>query len=180
MKKTEKPNHEILAIVKELESQVLGGKIVVANSQRGYPEFYYRSDELEHDVCLTRTSAMVSELAPLVLYLRGLVTTLVIPSSLKNRKHTCIPVPKRISQSSSRALVRAGVKIIITTHSDWLLQEIGNLILEGLIENETDEPASWLLPEEVGIWHFQKDVPVTEIPFHSRAGISPEDYEDVA
>jgi len=77
-------------------------------------------------------------------------------------------------------LVRAGVRVIITTHSDWLLQEIGNLVLEGLLEDETDEPASWLLPEEIGVWHFQKDQPVKEIPFKPREGISPEDYEDVA
>ena len=77
-------------------------------------------------------------------------------------------------------LVRAGVRVIITTHSDWLLQEISNLTLEGLLAEETDEPASWLLPDEVGVWHFQKDEPVKEIPFHSRKGISPEDYEDVA
>ena len=77
-------------------------------------------------------------------------------------------------------LVRAGVRVIITTHSDWMLQEIGNLALEGLLEEETDEPASWLLPDEIGVWHFQKDKPVEEIPFHPREGISPEDYEDVA
>ena len=77
-------------------------------------------------------------------------------------------------------LVRAGVRVIITTHSDWLLQEISNLTLEGLLEDETDQPPSWLLPEEVGVWHFQKDEPVKEIPFHPRKGISPEDYEDVA
>ena len=77
-------------------------------------------------------------------------------------------------------LVRAGVRVIVTTHSDWLLQEIGNLVLEGLLEDETDQPASWLLPEEVGVWHFQKDQPVKEIPFKSREGLSPEDYEDVA
>ncbi len=52
--------------------------------------------------------------------------------------------------------------------------------MKGLIDEEADEQPSWLLPEEVGIWHFQKDVPVTEIPFHSRKGFSPEDYHDVA
>ena len=77
-------------------------------------------------------------------------------------------------------LVRAGVRVIVTTHSDWLLQEISNLTLEGLLAEETGEPASWLLPEEVGVWHFQKDEPVKEIPFQPRKGISPEDYEDVA
>jgi hypothetical protein len=75
-------------------------------------------------------------------------------------------------------LVRAGVKVIVTTHSDWLLEEIGNLTLEGLIEDKNH--ANWLLPEEVGAWHFQKDRPVKEIAFHPRRGFSPKDYQDVA
>ena len=28
-------------------------------------------------------------------------------------------------------LVRAGVRVVLTTHSDWLLKEISNLIREG-------------------------------------------------
>ena len=174
-----KPNPEILTIIDALESQMLNGKIVVTNSQSGYPELCYRSDETGVQVSLARTSSMVSELAPLVLYLRGLVQpgdTLVIEEP---EAHLHPGAQADIAVILAR-LVRAGVKVIITTHSDWLLQEIGNLILEGLIENETDEPASWLLPEEVGVWHFQKDTPVKEISFKSRKGISPEDYEDVA
>lgn len=77
-------------------------------------------------------------------------------------------------------LVREGVRVIITTHSDWLLEEIGNLTLEGLIGEQTNGPESWLLPEEVGAWHFQKDGPVKEIAFHPRRGFSPKGYQDVA
>ena len=54
------------------------------------------------------------------------------------------------------------------------------MILEGLLEDETDQPPSWLLPEEVGAWHFQIDKPVKEIAFHPRRGFSPKDYQDVA
>ena len=49
-----------------------------------------------------------------------------------------------------------------------------------IIEDETEESDSWLLPEEVGAWHFQKDEPVKEIAFHPRKGFSPKDYQDVA
>ena len=172
-------NDEMKCLAETLESEVLAGRILVKLSPSGYPGFYYRPQGIEEDIRLSQTSSMVSELAPLVLYLRGLVhpgDTLIIEEP---EAHLHPGAQADIAVILAR-LVRAGVRVIITTHSDWLLQEIGNLVLEGLLEDETDQPPSWLLPEEVGVWHFQKDEPVKEIPFKSRQGLSPEDYEDVA
>ena len=170
---------EIQRIADALESEVLTGKIIVTTSHGGYPTYNYCPDGSKQEVSLTKTAAMVSELAPLVLFLRGLVRpsdTLIIEEP---EAHLHPGAQADMAVVLAR-LVRVGVRVIITTHSDWLLQEIGNLVLEGLLEDETDEPPSWLLPEEVGVWHFQKAEPVKEIPFKSRAGISPKDYEDVA
>jgi hypothetical protein len=79
--------------------------------------------------------------------------------------------------------VRVGVRVIITTHSDWLLEQIGNLIREGEVmklgKNNT-EPTTWLTKEEVGAWLFRTDEPVKEIPFEHIAGIEPEEYGKVA
>ena len=173
------PKDNMAHIAETLENEVLSGQIRVQPSGSGYPDFRYIPHVTNEEFRLSQSSSMVSELAPLVLYLRGLVQpgdTLIIEEP---EAHLHPGAQADMAVILAR-LARAGVKVIITTHSDWLLQEIGNLILEGLIENETEESGSWLLPEEVGIWNFQKDVPVAEIPFHSRAGISPEDYEDVA
>ena len=166
-------------LAETLETEVLAGEIRLKPSSSGYPDFHYRPQGIEEDIRLSQTSSMVSELAPLVLYLRSLVQpgdTLIIEEP---EAHLHPGAQADMAVILAR-LVRAGVRVIVTTHSDWLLQEISNLTLEGLLAEETDEPASWLLPEEVGVWHFQKDEPVKEIPFHSRKGISPEDYEDVA
>lgn len=174
-----KPNHILTEIVDELESHILGGKINIISSQTGYSEIKFQPRESEQSISTTSTSAMVSELAPLVLYLRGYVQpgdTLIMEEP---EAHLHPGAQADMAVILAR-LVRAGVRVIVTTHSDWLLQEIGNLILEGLIEDKTDEPASWLLPEEVGAWHFQKDKPVKEIAFHPRKGFSPKDYNDVA
>ena len=174
-----KPNPIVTEIVDALESHILGGKIDIDSSQNGYPEIKFQPKEIGQSISATGTSSMVSELAPLVLYLRGYVQpgdTLIIEEP---EAHLHPGAQADMAVILAR-LVRAGVKVIITTHSDWLLEEIGNLILEGLIEDKTDEPASWLLPEEVGAWHFQKEKPVKEIEFHSRKGFSPKDYQDVA
>ena len=172
-------NDAIFAIADALEAEVLAGKIVTRPLMSGYPEFFYQPHGMTEEISLSQTSSMVSELAPLVLYLRGLVQpgdTLIIEEP---EAHLHPGAQADMAVILAR-LVRAGVRVIITTHSDWLLQEIGNLILEGLIEDKTDEPASWLMPEEVGAWHFQKDKPVKEIAFHPRKGFSPKDYQDVA
>ena len=166
-------------IAEALETEVLAGEIRLKPSSSGYPDFCYFPQGMEEEMRLNQTSSMVSELAPLVLYLRGLVNpgdTLIIEEP---EAHLHPGAQADIAVILAR-LVRAGVRVIITTHSDWLLEEIGNLTLEGLIEEQTNGPASWLLPEEVGAWHFQKDKPVKEIAFHPRRGFSPKDYQDVA
>ena len=176
---SEKSDEAISTIAAALESDVLAGKIIAKPLLSGYPEFFYQPQETKEEIRLNQTSSMVSELAPLVLFLH---------SSIKPSDTLIIEEPEAHLHPGAQAdmavilarLVRAGVRVIITTHSDWLLEEIGNLILEGLLEEKTDEPASWLLPEEVGAWHFQKDKPVKEIKFHPRRGFSPKDYQDVA
>lgn len=173
------PKDNMAHIAKTLENDVLFGQIRLKPSASGYPDFRYFPQGINEEIRLSQTSSMVSELAPLVLLLR---------SGIKPGDTLIIEEPEAHLHPGAQAdmavilarLVRAGVRVIITTHSDWLLQEIGNLILEGLIEDKTDEPASWLLPEEVGAWHFQKDKPVKEIAFHPRKGFSPKDYQDVA
>ena len=173
------PNDKLFTIAKSLETDVLAGDIITKSSPSGSSEFLYRPRGVEEDILLSQTSSMVSELAPLVLFLR---------SGIKPGDTLIIEEPEAHLHPGAQAdmavvlarLVRAGVRVVVTTHSDWLLQEISNLTLEGLLEEDTGEPASWLLPDEVGVWHFQKDEPVKEIPFKPREGISPEDYEDVA
>ena len=88
-------------------------------------------------------------------------------------------------------LVNAGVRVVATTHSDWLLKAFGNLIREGEFSEKTgsfvDESSSKsrLRPEDVGAWLFRKGESgggstVDEIRFDRIEGIEPSDYEDVA
>ena len=165
-----------------LESDVLSGRILLKSTPSGYPDFYYRPQGVEKDIHLSQASSMVSELAPLVLFLRSLVLpgdTLIIEEP---EAHLHPGAQADMAVILAR-LVRAGVRVIITTHSDWLLQEIGNLIRVGELENAGDEvselPTS-LLEEQVGVWHFQKDGKVEEIPYDRIDGVEPMEYLDVA
>ena len=173
---------EMSGIAKVLEDEVLRGEIEVKRPAAGYPEFRYRPQKSEQTLRMSRSSSIVSELAPLVLFLRGIVQpgdTLIIEEP---EAHLHPAAQTKVALTLVR-LVRAGVRVIITTHSDWLLEQIGNLVREGEVmklgKNKT-EPTTWLTKEEVGAWWFRTDKPVAEIPFDNIEGIEPKDYYDVA
>ncbi len=170
-------------IAEQLESDLLEGKIEVgpATSYTS-PEYLYRPDQAEEPLRLMHSASMVSELAPLVLYLRGIVRTgdLLIIEGPESHLHPCAQT--KMAQTLAR-LVRAGVRVVITTHSNWLLQQIGNLIREGELQKlgkSTSEDADFLKQEEVGVWWFHKNEPVTELPFDLIEGIEPKDHLDIA
>lgn len=166
-------------IADALESDVLGGQILARPSPNGIPDFRYRPDGMHEEIHLSQVSSMVSELAPLVLFLRSGISPGDLLVIEEPEAHLHPEMQAQMAVILAR-LVRTGVEVIVTTHSDWLLEEMGNQILAGMLADETEGAASWLLPQEVGAWRFQKAGPVSEIPFNSQLGIYPEDYADVA
>ena len=191
MYRNERDIHPTLdQIAKELEKDTLAGLVGLGPSPGGYPEFIYRPHGTEDDVSMTRASSMVSELAPLVLFLRGVIgrgDTLIIEEP-EAHLHPAAQTSMAITLGR---LVRAGVRVLITTHSDWLLKQIGNLMREGEINEQTgkavreDHLPSVLHPSEVGTWLFRQSATdsgstIQEIPFDRSEGVEPEEYYDVA
>lgn len=175
----------IKSLAESIESDVLSGQIHVKYSPSGYPEFHFHPRGMKEDMRMTQASSMVSEIAPLVLFLRGVIRpgdTLIIEEP---EAHLHPGAQTEMAATLAR-LVRAGVRVVVTTHSDWLLKEIGNLIREGVLKKKcelrkkTRGPESWLLPDEVGGWHFYKEKPVEPLPFTNLDGIEPPEYEELA
>ena len=173
----------IRRVAEQLEAELLEGKIEVKRpTSEAYPEFMYRPDQAEEALRMSHSSAMVSELAPLVLLLRGIVKRGDLLIIEEPESHLHPGAQTKIAQTLAR-LVRVGVRVLITTHSNYLLQQIGNLIREGELRKQgesTSESADWLKEEEVGAWWFHKNKPVTELPFDLTEGIEPEDHLDIA
>lgn len=179
------PNDEIQHIADVLETDVLAGQIHVKPSPSGYPDFRYLPYGTKEDMRLSQVSSMISELAPLVLFIRGLIRpgdTLIIEEP---EAHLHPGAQTEIAATLGR-LIRAGVRVVVTTHSDWLLKEIGNLIREGVLKEKGElrkkpnGPESWLLPNEVGAWQFHREKPVEPLHFTNLDGIDPPDYEELA
>ena len=170
-------------VAEQLETELLEGKIEVKRpTPEAYSEFLYRPNQAKKALRMSHASAMVSELAPLVLFLRGIVKQGDLLIIEEPESHLHPGAQTKIAQTLAR-LVRAGVRVLITTHSNFLLQKIGNLIREGELQKlgeSTSESADYLKSEEVGAWQFYKNKPVTELPFDLVDGIEPEDHLDIA
>lgn len=176
-------SYEMRRIAKALENEVLQGEIKVTRpAPEGYPEFLYHPKKTTETLRLSQSSSMVSELAPLVLFLRGIVKPGDLLIIEEPESHLHPDAQTAIARTLAR-LVREGVRLVITTHSDWLLQQLGNLIREGEAnkqKNQTPTSDNWLVKEEVGTWWFHRDEPVEEISFDRIEGIEPPDYEGVS
>ena len=168
-----------------IEKTVLGGTVRVHRSTAtDYPSFAYRPDGWKNDLPLMNASSMVSELAPVVLYLRHTVDSgdVLIIEEPESHLHPAMQVE---FTRQLAALVEAGVRVIVTTHSEWLLEEIANIVRRSeLPEGERGRGDVALQSHHVGAWLFQpKKRPrgsvVTEIRFDD-SGLYPAGFDEVA
>ena len=143
-------------VASQLERTVLAGTVRVESSDSNYPEFLYRPQGWSSDLSLMRSSSMVSELAPLVLYLRHVVERgdVLIIEEPESHLHPALQV-EVIGWIAK--IVRAGVRVILTTHSEWVLEGLANIVRTSEIAgatNATGDQDPVLHPREVGVWRF--------------------------
>ena len=153
-------DHPLPEIAAGIEKSILGGSVYIERSDLiGFPQFMYCPDGWKKALRLTNASSMVSEIAPVVLYLRYLVRPgdVLIIEEPESSLHPAMQVE---FTRQLAALVRAGVRVIVTTHSEWVLEELSNLVLaSGLPEarrNGIGGGEFALRPEDVGAWWFQQ------------------------
>ena len=111
-----------------LEERVLAGAVQIEQySDTSYPEIYYEPFTGIGRFPFNRTSSMVSELAPFILFLKHIVGPgdLIILEEPESHLHPGIQ--NQMARAIAR-LVNTGVKVIITTHSDLFLGALNNLM----------------------------------------------------
>ena len=130
-------NKDINKIAQEIEDRILKGKVEF-NSQTKQLMFYPNETNLKLE--LSSTSSMVSELAPIVSYLRYVLTAGVRqrnrgganPSHLimieEPEAHLHPEVQIMLTEIFAK-LVNANVKLIITSHSNYIFNKVNNLIM---------------------------------------------------
>ena len=178
------------SVAKFIEDELIGGKLQANTSTEiAYPVFEYVPSNAKKSLKLDAASSMVSELAPMIVIARFHLEPydlLIIEEPEAHLYPGALPL---IAKCLAK-LVRSNVRVLITTHSDWLLKSLRNLILEGdLIElGLSDQGASkdnYLLRSEVGAWEFSASsefdgTKVKEIKFDEFDGIEPSEIERIS
>ena len=142
---------------------MLRGSVLLEQRDTDYPSFVYRPQDWERDLPLMNSSSMVSEMAPVVLYLRYIVEPgdLLIIEEPESHLHPEMQVAFTRQLAS---VVKSGIRVIITTHSEWVLEELANLVLLSELPKDArrDIPGSdlALTPDEVGAWLFNPNTAV--------------------
>ena len=174
-------------MARRLEKNLLAGAIRLKQSETGYPSFAYRPRAWDTDLPLMRSSSMISELAPVILYLRYLVRPkdVLIIEEPESHLH---PAMQAAFARELAHLVRSGVRVLLTTHSEWMLEALANLVrLSELPENERKGIAGSdvaLSSAEVGAWMFTRSddgagSTVKEIVLDTEAGNFPAGYGEI-
>ena len=175
----------------QLEKRLLGGTVHQERKTKfagAIPSFSYRPHGWKQSLPMIRTSSMVAELAPVVLYLRHVVRKddVLIIEEPESHLHPEMQVEFTRFLAS---VVRSGVRIIMTTHSEWVLEELANLIQASELSESQREAINGndiaLREDEVGAWLFQskkrpKGSVVQEIPLNRESGTFAAGYDQVA
>ena len=176
-----------------LEHEVVHGSVNIENADEvTYPEIAYSpsfGQPVMGSFPLQKTSSMVSELAPVILFLKHLVRPgdLFILEEPESHLH---PASQRQMARGIARLVNAGVKVIITTHSDYFVGQLNNCIKvsrasKAKRRKEKFDADDCLKSEDVGAYHFKFDEElggsvVKELEIYPGYGIDVEDFGEVS
>ena len=164
-----------------LESTVLDGSVRL-EEEAGIARLAFRPHGWKRDLALTNASSMASDIVPVVLYLRYLVDPgdLLIIEEPESSLH---PAKQVLFLRALAGLAGAGVRVLITTHSEWMLEELANVVRRSHLT--TGEPSGAVLrPDQVGAWLFRPGEDgagseVREIEL-DESGIYPTGFHEVA
>ena len=177
-----------LGVEKTIEDRILSGAIRTDRSDANYPSFFFQPHGWKTQLPLMNSSSMVSEIAPIVLYLRQVVSIgdVLIIEEPESHLHPAMQV-ELVRQLA--AVVNSGVRVILTTHSEWVLETLANLVHLSDVEDAKrtaslkEEPA--LNQEEVGVWLFEQQPDrlssrVKELPLDVDLGGFASGYDRIA
>jgi hypothetical protein len=171
------------ATARYLEKQILHGDIELIPQVSSYPEIRFAPAGASH--ALHRTSSMVSELAPVVLFLRHVVGKydLLIVEEPESHLH---PTSQVKFARALGLLLAEQATVLVTTHSDYFLNQLNNLIRLDTLQkrsNNEDSDERSIDPEHVRAYLFAPTNVGSEVRALSVSnddGVSDAEFADVA
>ena len=166
-------------IAVEMESKLVGGAIsVTRGSDKLVSDINYGED-----LTLRAASSAVSELAPLVLYIRHVLSVgnVLILEEPEVHLH---PANQRLLARFLARLVRRGLNIVVTTHSPFMLEQLSHLVQASALSpsaraKNTGSKDTYLCTEDVAAYVFKNGPQgsgISPILTSEREGISQEEF----
>ena len=177
------------------EKKLLNGKVILKKPMKeieAYSKFVYKPQGVKAALEFHCVSSLVTELAPIYSFLTQLQDvkdTFFIIEEPESHLH---PSAQLEMVKFLGMLVRNGAKVLITTHSDYILNFVNVLIRSSQLTEEErknlkfkrkklDLDRCFLKPEEVGCYLFKekgKEVAVEEIEI-TEDGITTDCFEEI-
>jgi hypothetical protein len=175
-----KEENPLFSIIKRIENNILGGTILFNQNTK---KINYLPNKLDLTIDVSMTSSMVSEISSIVSFLKYIIAPLFQKKGfyLKN-KETGEPIHIRTQEKAILfieepeahlhpkvqmelmeifvELVNVGVKIVFTSHSDYMFNKMNNLILEKKLAVEKASVIVFHKTEEGGV---AKEVDINEL-----------------
>jgi predicted ATPase len=152
---------EYIQLAEILENDILGGKVNIIDESGIDQEILYQPSE-NVKLEMTVSSSMVKELAPLVLCLRHLAlpNELLIIDEPEMNLHPAAQV--EITEFLAM-LVQAGLKVLITTHSPYIVDHLANLMKAAKYEDKEslkerfylERTEAFIPQEKVSVYLFE-------------------------
>jgi len=148
-------------LASEFEARLIHGRIAIReDDDMRYPDLYYEFREQE--IPLHRSSSTVSELAPVFLYLKHVVGRgdLLIIEEPEAHLH---PENQRLLAVLLVRLANDGLNLLLTTHSEYLLGELNNRMLQHAAQERlpigpaTPRERDRLDPSDLSVFVFRED-----------------------
>ena len=148
-------------MTERMEEDLLGGHIVMERRGRyTMPDIVYVADNEKFP--LHATSSTVSEIAPLSLYLKHVVRKgdLLIIEEPEAHLH---PQNQVVLARYIVRMIRAGLRVVLTTHSEFLLEALNLFVIASGVKPEIRgkileaDPDDHLDPDEISAHEFRPD-----------------------
>ena len=171
-----------------LLQRIMGGKILAGSVEEMFPTLEYQQDG--HKLAIHLASSMVTDLAPLAMWIEHLVSPndLLIIDEPESHLH---PQAIQLIARVLVGLVNQGIKVVCATHSSVLLHELSNCILRGQLTINSNEYADTypdteqIAIDDIAVYRFQQSQPTGPVQVFQEKiepgwGIPEEEYAQVA
>ena len=152
IRSSDKRNEDLMSIATAIEQNILKGEVVFNSKSK---KLSYAPNNLKINLDLSFTSSMISEIAPIVAHLKYVIkkNNSVRRNLIQERPNWLfIEEPEahlhpRIQVELIKLFVKLsklGVKIVITSHSNYLFNKLSNLVLAKEIDTK-----------DIEVYHFK-------------------------